>query len=336
MGKHHADIAEEGDRVAAPIVDGGHVIGVDIGGTNLRLALADTAGKVLGRWSTSTSGVVDAHTIVGLVAGGVSSLVEQCSIDPTTLRAIAAGAPGVTNVDTGVVIATSYLMGWRDVPLRDLFEAALGIPAAVDNDVNLAAIGESRIGAARHAPNFVFLAIGTGVGAGIMLDHKLFRGHGWTAGEIGYMLVPGVSEAASEEGMPGAFEAMVGGEGIKAQWRTAWSASATSLPHDLVATRIFDHALQGEPLALATLTQSARTLAYGILNMALMLDCPLFILGGTVGVHPALGEATRAILKQRSAQVAPVIMPSTLGADAQLIGAIRFALDTARERASIL
>jgi glucokinase len=336
MFKQQVHQPTSNDGTALPVLDGSHVVGVDIGGTNLRLALADITGRIIARWSASTAGITDARVVVESIATGVRSLLRQQSIERSSLCAIAAGAPGVTNVETGVVIATSYLMGWRDVPLRELLEAAIGVPAAVDNDVNLAAIGESWTGAASNASDFTFLAIGTGVGAGIVLDHKLFRGRGWTAGEIGYMLVPGASESPAGSGMPGAFEAVVGGEGIKAQWRNVWSAAATSLPQDLLATRIFDYALEGEPLAQTILQQSARTLAYGIFNMALVLNCPLFVLGGSVGVHPALVDATRALLNQRSAQVSPVVTPSALGADAQLIGAVRFALDTANARAGIL
>ena len=325
-----------GDCMPQQVLDSGYVVGVDIGGTNLRLALADATGKILARWSASTAGIRDAHIVVKLIATGVDALLDQFSIQQNALCAIAAGAPGVTNVETGIVIATSYLMGWRDVPLRELLQAAIRVPAAVDNDVNLAAFGESWTGAASHAPDFVFLAIGTGVGAGIMMERKLFRGRGWTAGEIGYMLVPGASEAPSERGSPGAFEAIVGGEGIKARWRRAWSATATKLPQDLIATRIFDYALEGEPLAQATLQQAARALAYGIFNMALVLNCPLFVLGGSVGVHPALVDATKDILRQRSAQVSPEVTPSALGADAQLTGAVRLALDTAKAATGVL
>src|ERR1700686_4384662 len=152
------------------VADSGYVIGVDLGGTNLRLALADMAGSVLGRWSDVTAGVTDPHAVVSLICTGVEQLLLQTSIPRTSIRAIAAGAPGITNAESGVVIATSYLMGWRNVPLRELLESRLGIPAAVDNDVNVAAIGESSMGAAKQAGDFVFVAIGSGVGAGIGLN----------------------------------------------------------------------------------------------------------------------------------------------------------------------
>jgi glucokinase len=306
-----------------------YVIGIDIGGTNLRLALADLTGSVVARWSSSTAGVRGADAVVSLIGDGVQSLRQQVSAPRHVLKAVAAGAPGVTNVDAGVVIATSYLLGWRDVPLRALLEDALNIPAAVDNDVNLAAIGELWAGAAKGARDFVFLAIGTGIGAGVVINGRPFRGTSWAAGEIGYMLLPGTSEHPANHGEPGALESMIGGEGLKTQWQSLWSADSTTLPKDLTATEIFDHALTGDPLAQTILRQSARMLSHAIYNISLVLNCPLFVLGGGVGMHPALHSATQTMLDQRSMRKRPQLALSTLGADAQLMGAVRLALDTA-------
>ena len=99
-------------------VETGYVVGADIGGTSLRLALAGMDGNVLAKWKVSTAGIRDPHVVVGLIEEGVESLLLQNRLSRSLLRAVAAGAPGVTNVDEGIVIATSYLMGWRDVPLR--------------------------------------------------------------------------------------------------------------------------------------------------------------------------------------------------------------------------
>jgi glucokinase len=302
---------------------------VDIGGTNLRLALADMHGAMVARWSTTTQGVRSADAVVRLIRTGVEQLLEQTSTPPSVLRAIAAGAPGVTDVDAGVVIATSYLLGWRDVPLRDLLEAAFGIPAVVDNDVNLAALGESRAGAAIGIKDFVFLAIGTGVGSGILLNGQLFRGMAWSAGEIGYMFVPGAEEEPADSGKPGALEELIGGEGIRVQWQRVWRPDKTTLPQLLTATEVCDGALHGDPLALTLLRQTARMLAYAIYNMSLVLNCPLFVLGGGVGMHPALGEATRELLHQWGTRAPVQLRHSALESDAQLIGAIHMALDTA-------
>jgi glucokinase len=306
------------------------VAAVDIGGTNLRLALArvdqsDPAGSIVARSSTSTVGIREPERIVDIIRTGVDDLLKQASLPRSALRAIAAGAPGITNVDTGVVVVTSYLLGWRDVPLRALLQDSLGVPAAVDNDVNLAALGESWAGAATGTSDFVFLAIGTGIGAGIVSCGRLVRGTSWTAGEIGYMLLPSLPPDPAPRGKPGALESVLGGEGIASQWQSRWSEGATSLPRDLRATEIFDHAISGDALARTLLDQSARMLAAAIYNMSLILDCSLFILGGGVGTHPALCEAARALLANWGTRVQPRLAISTLGADAQLFGAIRAA-----------
>ena len=312
-----------------------YVVGADIGGTSLRLALADGEGTILARWSASTADTRDAEAVVGRIRQGVDALLSEGSLKPESLSAIAAGAPGVTDVDRGIVIATSYLMGWRDIPLRQMLEAEFGVPAAVDNDVNMAAIGEQRAGVAQGAGDFVFLALGTGLGAGLVLNGELHRGSVWTAGEIGYMLVPGTNEAPAKRGEPGGLEAMVGGEGIKSLWKSRWSSDLTSLPREATPTQIFDHALLSNPLAQEVLQLVARTLGYAIYNISLILNSPLFVLGGSVGVHPALGDATRAVLHERREQVQPVLVRSGLGKDAQLIGAIFLALQTASRKEAL-
>jgi glucokinase len=310
----------------------GYVVGADIGGTSLRLALADMEGTILAKWKVSTAGIRDPQVVVRLMHEGVAELLKQNRLPHSSLRAIAAGAPGVTNVDEGIVIATSYLMGWRDVPLRALLEARLGVPAAIENDVNTAAIAESKIGAAQGIRDFVFLAVGTGIGAGIVLNGRLFHGMNWSAGEIGYLLVPGTSVKPVESGEPGALESIIGGEGIKAQWQSIWREELTPLPKDLVATQIFDHALAGDALARTVLCKTAETLAYAIYNLAVVLNCPLFVLGGSVGMHPALWELTQEILAQRDKRVQPRLLRSMLGPDAQVNGAIHLAIETAGSR----
>jgi glucokinase len=312
--------------------NGGYVLGADIGGTSLRIALAGMDGKILDKWKVSTAGIRDPQVVVGLMEEGADALFQKNHLDRSTLRAVGAGAPGVTDVDAGIVIATSYLMGWRNVPLRALLESRFGVPAAIDNDVNTAAIAESRIGTGRDVRDFVFLALGTGIGAGIVLNGRLFHGMGWSAGEIGYLLVPGGSVKPVDTGEPGALESMIGGEGIKAQWEAAWSTALTPLPKDLMATQVFDHAVSGDALARKILNNSADTLAYAIYNLAVVLNCPLFVLGGTIGMHPALWQQTQQILKQRDQRVQPQLVRSTLGSDAQVNGAVCMALEAAATR----
>jgi glucokinase len=332
MSQENISSASGSPQVIPVASETGYVVGADIGGTSLRLALADMQGVIVAKWKVSTAGIREPEVVVQLIHDGVKELLRQNNLPPIALRAFAAGAPGVTNVDEGIVIATSYLMGWRNVPLRALLEARLGVPAAVENDVNTAALAESKIGAGKSVRDFVFLAVGTGIGAGIVINGRLFHGMNWSAGEIGYLLVPGTSVKPVETGEPGALESIVGGEGIREQWRSAWRANLTSLPKDLVATQIFDHALAGDALAGTILRKSAETLAYAIYNLAVVLNCPLFVLGGSVGMHPALWKLTGEILTQRDQRVQPQLLRSTLGSDAQVNGAVQLAIETAATR----
>ena len=311
----------------------GCVAAVDIGGTNLRMALTDMSGNILTKWSSSTVGLREPEIVIHRMYEGVKEMLLQIATPSDALKSIAIGVPGVTDIDNGIVIATSYLMGWQNVPLRALVEKELKIRAAVDNDVNLAAIGESWAGAATGVQDFVFLAIGTGIGAGIVLNGRPYHGSRWSAGEIGYMLVPGTTGGPKKNGEPGALEAMIGGEGIRAQWHDLLEKEETSLPKDLTATEIFDRALDGNAQAKIVLQRSATMLAHAIYNISLVLNCPLFVLGGSVGMHPALCEATQSILDQLNLCSRFQLVRSVLGPDAQLRGAIRGALETASEYA---
>jgi glucokinase len=302
-----------------------HLLGVDIGGTNVRVALANQSGEIIARSSTTTTNMREPETVVRNICECVQQLLQSTGLSQRQVSAIGAGAPGLTNAKTGVVIATSYLMGWRDVPLKAMLENTLGIPASVDNDVNLATLGESCIGAGRGFPEFVFLAIGTGVGAGIILKGELFQGSAWTAGEIGYMLVPGIPEEPAALGKPGALEAVVGGEGLRIEWQSRWSREKTELPRELTATQVFDAAVAGDTLANALLDRAARTLAYAICNVTLIVNAPLFVLGGSVGLHTALRDRTQTIVDSHARRLRPQLVLSTLGGDAQLSGAIRLA-----------
>lgn len=307
----------------------GYAVGVDVGGTSLRLALADFSGAILTRWSSSTVALRGPEVVIERVCSAVKHMLQEVSAPPDALRSVAIGVPGVTDVDNGVVVATSYLMGWRDVPLRALVEKALNVPVALDNDVNMAAIGEQWAGSAKNAKDFVFLAIGTGIGAGIVLNGNLHRGSSWSAGEIGYMLLPGAAEIPSDSDAPGALESIIGGEGIKAQWLKLQGAEDNAQPTPLNATEIFDRALDGNPSALTLLRQSATMLAQAVYNVSLVLDCPLFVLGGTVGLHPALCDTAHKLLDQWMVPGKLRLVRSTLGTDAQLLGTVRAALNSA-------
>ncbi|HLV88306.1 MAG TPA: ROK family protein [Candidatus Sulfotelmatobacter sp.] len=309
-------------------VNHGLVVGVDIGGSNLRVALADLHGNIVGRWNASTKATSSPERVVAQIEEGIDCLLRESSSPHRSLLSVAVGAPGATDVKSGVVLATSYLRGWKGVPLQEMLESALGIPAAIENDVRMAALGEHWRGAARGVDDFVFLAIGTGIGAGIFANGKLVHGAHGTAGEVGYMHVPHAPEEPARPGEPGSLERMIGGDGIAGQWRSASDSNAT---FDLTATEIFARAGNGDPRANGVLDRSAQLLAYTIYNISLVVNSALFILGGGVGVSTPLFDATERALERYSTPSRPRIVISGLGTDAQLMGAIQLALTIAKQ-----
>lgn len=309
--------------------EAGYVAGADIGGSTVRVGLADLNGTLTGRWAASTGRHATPERISALVATGVRELLRQHRVARSRLLAIAAGAPGITDVEAGVVISAPHLAQWHNIPLRQLLKEKLGVAAVIENDVNLAALGESWCGAARGVKNFVFLAIGTGIGAGIFMDGRLHHGDDWAAGEVGYMHVPGAPDGALQVDRPGPLESAIGGAAIELTWRRMTRSRNTS--RRTQATQVFEYAKAGHPVARKLLQETARMVSHAVLNISVILNSSLVVLGGGIGTSQPLFEATRRLL-ERNEFARPRLALSALGKDAQLFGAVRMALDHAEAR----
>jgi len=306
----------------------GYVLGADIGGSNVRLALADLNGVVIGRWNALLRTERSPQAVVETVSSGISQLIQQQKVPLRKVLHLAAGAPGITDVNAGRVLSAPNLTGWVDVPLRDLLQTKTRIPVTIENDVNLGGLGESWAGAARNVDNFVFLSIGTGAGAGVVLNGRLHHGATWSAGEVGYMLVPGLPDDPPATDRPGALETAIGGHGIEREWMDqARSTRAATLR----ATDIFDLAASGDRKARELLNRAARPLAMAITNLSLTLDLSLVVLSGGTGGHPALLQAVQRRL-ERNQFARPTLVLSALNGEAQLYGAIWLALQAAEAR----
>ena len=328
----HLHLVAEVKAMEVKKIQDGCVLAADIGGTNLRLALATLDGQILARWKGSTRGLKDAREAVEKMREGALAMLAEGGGTLADLRAVAAGVPGITDAAHGVVIAAAYLPGWSGVAVGGILEEIFGVPAALDNDVNVAALGEGRMGAAVGQPDFVMIAAGTGIGSGIVLRNQVHQGSGWLAGEIGYMLLPGSTVRPIDCHTPGPLEEMAGGEGIRAEWKRTWSEGCSVLGAEAEATEIFDAAQAGDKKAAETLERVAKLYAYSIYNMALVLNCPLFLLSGSVGVHPALVAGVQKELAAINPQIQPKVVASALGTEAQLLGAVALAIETAKKK----
>jgi glucokinase len=307
----------------------GYVVGVDIGGSNVRLALADLNGSIFGRWSSALRADSTPKAVTEIVASGIAHVTQQHKVSAKKIIHIAAGAPGITDAVAGRVLSAPNLDSWQDVPLRDLLQDKTRIAATVENDVNLGALGEGWRGTAQNVANFIFLAIGTGAGAGIVLNGALHHGANWSAGEVGYLLLPELAADPPSTEQPGALELAIGGKGIEQTW--AEQVGPADSTYALRATDIFDLAATGDGRARELLHLTADKLAMAITNLSLVLDLSLVVLSGGVGEHRALLQATQRRL-ERNQFARPQLVASSLGGEAQIYGAIWLALQAAEEQ----
>ena len=310
----------------------GFVAAADIGGTRLRMMLADLNGAVLATWSTIL--LADGKTpraICVLIHEGLKTMCREVGASTGKVLHLTAGAPGITNVAEGVVLSAPNLTDWVKVPLRDMLNRETGIPVIVENDTNLAAVGEHSRGAAEDIENFVFIALGTGVGAGIFLRGHLHHGAQWCAGEVGYYGVRGMDRETMHVRETGQLERVIGGIGIETRWREALLRSKTPFPPEaaaLHASQIFDLARDGDPIAIEIVLFVATLLADIIADIALLLNPSIVVLGGGVGSHPELCRLTQTIL-QKHEFAQPQLRSSALGTQAQLYGALSLSVSAA-------
>ncbi len=305
------------------------VIGLDLGGTKLYGTVADLAGNIQHELYT--------HWQEGDSIEQVCHLIEELLIAPRpadqVIRGIGVGAPGVTESETGTVRWAPSL-GWRDLPLRDILQERFNLPVSVENDVNLAALGEYGFGIAKGASSLVCLAIGTGIGSGIIVDRKIYKGHNYSAGEVGY-LPPDLSYLGSSFPGFGALESIASGKGIEHRAREYLSAHNQPVPDDLNAELVFDAARANKAWAKHIIDETVDYLGFAISVIAAILDPEVIVLGG--GVACSTDLLVDPILERISGLVPsiPKLVQSNLGSRAAVMGAILLVLDTTTERVTV-
>jgi glucokinase len=299
------------------------------------MILADLNGKVITQWSTQfTDKQRTPKAVCSLMHEGLKAMCQAGSTSLKKVLHVTAGAPGITNIESGIVLSAPNLREWNDVPLRTMIEKEIGISAAVENDTNLAAVGEHWRGSAAGVEDFVFIALGTGVGAGIFLRDQLHHGANWSAGEIGYMGVGGNQQTGLQVRATGQLERAIGGAGIETEWMRLLQRDGRSDETALTKLRapeIFDLAVDGDRLAGEVVLYTAEILAACISHLALALDPELVILGGGVGSHNELCRVTERLM-QRNEFARPLVRSSSLGTQAQLHGAISVSLSATERR----
>lgn len=164
-----------------------YLIGVDIGGTNIKLALVDKKARLRGKRTFSTTSFKDKRALIDGIVSQTEKLVSGSGLKKRDIIGVGIGAPGAVDIRTGTVHYLVNIPNWREVPLGNILKKRLGLPVFVDNDVNVMALGEVYFGAGLGAVNMLCITLGTGVGGGLILGGKLYRGSSYAAGEFGHV-----------------------------------------------------------------------------------------------------------------------------------------------------
>ena len=313
--------------VYEPNPDAAYVIGVDVGGTKLAAALADLAGnvRVEAEIPTPRSG---AEALLIELAALARRLADDLGVAWSQVAAVTVGTPGVENPD-GTIRLADNIPGLGSVPLAARLQAMLDTAVQVENDVNLAALGEMEEGAAQACDTFALLALGTGLGAALVIDGNLARGSRGAAGEVAYLPI-GADPASPEARRRGAFEVAAAGSGLTALLAAELRADTDTPPAtvglsaDSTARDIYEAAAQGDERARRAVERQAELVAHAVLTIGCLIDPELVVLGGSIGANPLLQETLGASLERIMPWRVPV-EPSALGARSGVIGAIHHA-----------
>jgi predicted NBD/HSP70 family sugar kinase len=302
-----------------PVPEAALVLGLDLGARFLRGAICDLSGDIRARQDVEVGGV-EAERLLDAIGSLETALVGASGLAGELIDNVVIGVPGVVETGTGLVTLATNVPGLEDRDFRQEAEERLGHPVTLENDINLAALGEQWAGIARGVDNFVFISIGTGLGSGVVLRGEIHRGHNGAAGELDY------ARAGHED-----FDPCASALSSLAEELVAARAGETSLKPPFGARAVFAAARRGDPVARAVVDEEARRIAKHITPVAAVADVGLVVLGGGVGANAdLLLEPVRSLLADWL-PYPPRVEVSSLGEAAVLTGALahgrRAALD---------
>lgn len=315
------------------------VVGVDLGGTKIHTVLADGRGQVKAEIVVPTKAEEGVDVVLNTLIQSITSLTHAAglALHKRDIRGVGVGAPGPLDTRTGVVYVAPNL-GWRNVPLKSRLEAALQLPVLIDNDANLAALGEQRFGAGQRVSPLICLTLGTGIGGGIIIDHQLYRGVSDGAGEVGHMTVEPDGPRCNC-GNYGCLEVMASGSAIARLAREAVAQGrargiltrAGGDPGKITARVVVHAATDGDEEARSIVERAGRYLGIGVANLINLFNPAMIVLGGgLVQSGPLLFAAMEREVERRAfghLRQAVKIVPAQLGERAGALGAVALVLE---------
>lgn len=314
------------------------IIGIDLGGTSVKFAILTQEGEVQEKWSIKTNILDEGSHIVDDMIESINHRLRLLGLGAEDFIGIGMGSPGVVDREKGTVVG-AYNLNWKTLqPVKEKIEKATGIPFFIDNDANVAALGERWKGAGENQPDVVFMTLGTGVGGGIVAEEKLLHGVAGAAGELGHITVDFDQPILCTCGKKGCLETVASATGIVNLTRRyadeyAGDAELKKLidnGEDVNAKIVFDLAKAGDELALIVYRNFARYLGIACANIGSILNPSTIVIGGGVSAAGEfLLDGVRKVYEENSfpqVRTSTKLALATLGNDAGVIGAASLVL----------
>lgn len=304
-------------------------VGIDLGGTAIKVGICDQSGKLLHTYEGPTGPTESGEEIASRMEQYVRKLVEDTSHTMDQVAGVGAGIPGFLDTASGIVISSPNIPGFKQFPLKEILEEKLQKTVIINNDANVAALGEAWGGAGKGVSDLVCYTLGTGVGGGIIIDGKILAGFTGMAGELGHMqLVPDIEAVACGCGHKGCLETVSSATGVVRMAKEAverGEQTELSLVSDIQAKDVFEAAQAGDETSLRIVHRAALYLGKSMAMLSIVLNPQRFILGGGMSkagdiLFQAVYEAYEKYSLPTSRQNVDIV-PAVLGNDAGVVGA---------------
>ncbi|MFH9200318.1 ROK family protein [Streptomyces anulatus] len=311
-----------------------HVAGLDVNGRRIVAAVADVTGRTVGEFELATPGR-RADSVVRQVADALDGAVKDAGLTRADVHRLVIGTPGAFDPGTGRLRYASHLPGWHSPTLLDELAAFLPMPVEYENDVNLVAVAEQRLGAARGHEDFVLLWNEEGLGAALVINGRLHRGFTGGAGEVGFLPVPGTPLVRQVvKANSGGFQELAGAQAVP-RLAKALGVDTPQQPYAKVAAELLARAADAyerDEALTELLRQYAQRLATGLASVTAVLDPGLIVLSGQAVA--AGGEILRSLIQSELAELAasrPRLVVGEIGRTPVLRGALERALADTRD-----
>ncbi|NJN92815.1 MAG: ROK family protein [Anaerolineales bacterium] len=299
------------------------VVGIDLGATKIALGLINPQHQIVARRRIPTNVLEGPQAAVERMAQNVADLAQEL---PAGERIAAVGicSPGPLNHETGLIIDPPNLTGWRNVPMQQMLTDRLNVPVRLEHDAKASALGEYHYGVGRGERSMVYIVVGTGVGAAIIVDGQLYRGMHNSAGEVGHITINRNDEPGSS-GVKGCVESYMSGPFLVQRYERLLRASNQQFPDQPLTGELIAHlAAKGDKSARQIMTQAGEALGVAIASLAMVLDIELYVIGSSVAkagdllLEPARQSMPHYCFQSVAATVR--IVPASLGDDGPILG----------------